>query len=480
MMASGLFWIGVVAATVAQPDLRPRPDAAAAKGGAAYDYVSAPEAPFRMPDVPVWRIPPREFAITDYGATTGTVKNTKAFAKAIAACSAAGGGRVVVPRGDWRTGAIHLKSNVALDLREGARVVFTDDPADYLPAVHTNWEGVEAMGYSPLVYAYCCTNVAIVGNGRLAPETRLWRRKWDDRSTARHKAFIATLYDWCSMGVPLERRDITRFDGSHARPHLVQFNRSANILLDGFLVRGSPFWNIHLFHCENVVVRGIDIYARGHNTDGIDIDMTKNVIVENCRFDQGDDAIVIKAARNHDAWRLGRATENVVVRNCTVRNGHVLLGVGSDVSGGVRNVFMHDCRMIGHVQNVFYVKTNERRGGFVENVYMKDCVVDVLGKLVPMSVVGIETDVLYEWRNLPTWDMRVTRIRNICAENIRARRARHLLMVYGDARNPVDGVALKNVTCGEVTAERLVVVNAKNVTMDGTPLSSRPGKAPAR
>ena len=237
--------------------------------GAEYEFVSAPEAPFKMPDVPVWRVPEREFPITDYGAVTGAVKNTEAFAKAIAACSAAGGGRVVVPVGNWRTGAIHLKSNVALDLREGSRIVFTDDPADYLPAVHTNWEGVEAMGYSPLIFAYCCTNVAIVGKGRIAPETKLWRTKWDNRSTPMHKAFIATLYDWCSMGIPLEKRDITRFPGSHARPHLIQINRSANILLEDFLIRGSPFWNIHLFHSENVVVRRVDIYSHGHNTDGI-------------------------------------------------------------------------------------------------------------------------------------------------------------------------------------------------------------------
>ena len=446
---------------------------------AEYDFVSAPEAPFKMPNVPVWRVPAREFPITDYGAVTGAVKNTAAFAKAIAACSSAGGGRVVVPKGDWRTGAIHLKSNVALDLREGSRIVFTDDPADYLPAVHTNWEGVEAMGYSPLIFAYCCTNVAIVGKGRIAPETKLWRTKWDNRSTPMHKAFIATLYDWCSMGVPLEKRDITRFPGSHARPHLIQFNRSANILLEDFLIRGSPFWNIHLFHSENVVVRGIDIYSHGHNTDGIDIDMTKNVIVENCVFDQGDDAVILKAARNHDAWRLGRSTENVVVRHCTVRNGHVLMGAGSDVSGGIRNVLMHDCQMVGNVNNVFFVKTNERRGGFVENIYMKDCSVEMRGKSVPTSVVGIETDVLYEWRNLPTWEVRVTRIRNICAENVRATRARHLLMVHGDARDPVDGVTLKNVTCGETTQEKIVVVNAKNVTMDGKPVPSRPGKAPS-
>ena len=141
---------------------------------------------------------------------------------------------------------------------------------------------------------------------------------------------------------------------------------------------------------------------------------------------------------------------------------------------------MHDCRMAGKVSNVFYVKTNERRGGFVENIYMKDCSVEVRGKSVPESVVGIETDVLYEWRNMPTWDVRATRIRNIRAENVRVTRAKHLLMVYGDARDPVDGVTLDNVTCGWTAGERLVVVNAKNVTLDGKSVPSRPGKAPAR
>ena len=228
------------------------------------------------------------------------------------------------------------------------------------------------------------------------------------------------------MGIPLEKRDITRFPGSHARPHLIQINRSANILLEDFLIRGSPFWNIHLFHSENVVVRRVDIYSHGHNTDGIDIDMTKNVIVENCIFDQGDDAIILKAARNHDAWRLRRSTENVVVRHCTVRNGHVLMGAGSDVSGGIRNVLMHDCQMVGNVNNIFFVKTNERRGGFVENIYMKDCSVEMRGKSVPTSVVGIETDVLYEWRNLPTWEVRVTRIRNIDVGGARDAHPQHL------------------------------------------------------
>ena len=442
------------------------PDAASS---ATPEVVAAPEAPFPMPAIRVWRSPGRDFRLGDYGGD---------FNKAINAAAAAGGGRVVVPAGDWPTGKIHLRSNVELHLDKDAKVVFSDDPKDYLPVVHTSWEGVELLNYSPLVYAYGCTNVAITGGGTFAPKMDLWR-KWFARPPE-HMAFTAALYDWCSRVAPLSERDAVKMPGSNARPHLIQFNRSANINLDGFRIRESPFWTIHLYHSENVVVRNLDVKAHGHNNDGVDVEMTKNVIVENCRFDQGDDAVVIKAGRNQDAWALNRPSENIVVRNCVIADGHVLLGIGSELSGGVRNVYMHDCRMSGDVRGVFFVKTNERRGGFVENIYMKDCSVEMTGKHTPNSAVGAETDVLYQWRNLPTHEVKVTRIRNIVAENVYAGRVNHVLGIWGDKRCPIDGVTLKNVTCGSVAKEPIVVVNAKNVTVDGKAIPSVEGVSPRR
>ena len=451
--------------------------AAAATTVAAAEFVEAPEAPFAMPRIEVWDIPSREFPITEFGAAPG-VKCTDAFRKAVAACAGAGGGRVVVPAGEWLTGAIHLKSNVALDLREGSRVSFTDDPKDYLPAVPTTWEGVECLNYSPLVYAYGCTNVAIVGKGTLAPKMDLWK-KWFTRPPG-HMAFTAALYGWCSTVAPLAERDAVAMKGSNARPHLIQFNRSANILLDGFTIRESPFWTIHLYHSENALVRNLDVSAHGHNNDGVDVEMTRNVIVERCLFDQGDDAVVIKAGRNQDAWALSRPSENIVVRDCNVRDGHVLLGIGSELSGGVRNVYMHDCRMEGDIRNVFYVKTNERRGGTVENIYMKDCTAVSRGRKPPEGVVNVQTDVLYQWRNFPTWEVRPTKIRNLVAENVTCDEARHLLYLCGDAREPIDGVTLKNVKCAKTVAERPVdVMNSRNVTVDGRQVESRQGKAPS-
>ena len=347
--------------------------------------------------------------------------------KEIDAVAAKGGGLVSVPSGEhFCDGPIRLKSNVELHLEAGATIVFSDNPAKYLPAVPTSWEGVECLNYSPLVYAYGCTNVAITGKGTFAPRMKFWR-KWFVRD-AGHRAATRKLYDWCSFNAPLEERDLTKLPESNVRPHLIQFNRCKDVRLDGFRIRESPFWTIHLFLCDGVVARGLDVYAHGHNNDGIDIEMTRNVLVENCRFDQGDDAIVIKSGRNQDAWRLSTPSENIEIRNCTVVNGHVLLGIGSEMSGGVRNVYMHDCTLESEAFRLFYVKTNERRGGFVENIRMER----VKAKNVRFGVMSVETDVLYQWRDFPTHEVRVTPIRNLSMKDVAVEEAERLVHILGD------------------------------------------------
>lgn len=381
----------------------------------------------------------------------------------IDAVAAKGGGRVVVPAGEHLSdGPIRLKSNVELHLEEGARIVFSDDPAKYLPAVPTSWEGVECLNYSPLVYAYGCTNVAITGKGTFAPKMGFWR-KWFNRGEG-HRVATRKLYDWCSFLAPLSDRDLTKLPGSNVRPHLIQFNRCKDVRLEGFRIRESPFWTIHLYLCDGAIVRGLDVYAHGHNNDGIDIEMTRNVLVENCRFDQGDDAIVIKAGRNQDAWRLATPSENIEVRNCTVVNGHVLLGIGSEMSGGVRNVWMHDCVLENEALRLFYVKTNERRGGFVENIRMEN----VKAKKVRYGVMDVETDVLYQWKDFPTREVRVTPIKGLSMRNVEVEEANRFVEIRGDRRMPVDGVTLENVRVGKVRkADR--VENAVNVSVKAPP-----------
>lgn len=321
------------------------------------------------------------------------------------------GGRVVVPAGEWLTGPIHLRSNVCLYLSEGATVRHVDNPDLYLPAVPTSWEGMECYNYSPLIYAYGCENVGIAGPGTVAPYMDLWKT-WFRRPQP-HLDALKSLYEMAAYDVPVEQRRMA-YGENHLRPHLIQFNRCRNVSLQDFKIRESPFWTIHLYHCDGAVARGLDVRAHGHNNDGIDIEMTSNVLVENCVFDQGDDAVVIKSGRNHDAWRLNKPTENVVVRNCKIVKGHVLLGIGSEISGGIRNVYMHNCEATDSVFRLMFVKTNHRRGAFVENIYM-----DSVRAHAMQRVLEIDANVLYQWKDLvQTYKDSVTDIRNICISNV--------------------------------------------------------------
>ena len=345
---------------------------------------------------------------------------------------------MVVPAGEWFTGPIHLKSYVNLFLEEGAVVKFSDNPNDYLPAVMTSWEGLECYNYSPLIYAFECENVGISGKGTLAPVMDTWRT-WFKRPEA-HLNALRQLYSMGSTDVPVEQRQMARGE-NHLRPHLIHFNRCKNILLEDFHIRQSPFWTIHLYLCNSGVVRHLDVQAHGHNNDGIDLEMSRNFLIENCKFDQGDDAVVIKAGRNQDAWRLNTPSENIVVRDCDILNGHTLLGIGSEISGGVRNIYMTRCKAPQNVHRLFFLKTNHRRGGFIENIYLEDIEAGDM-----LRTFEVDTEVLYQWKDLvPTYETRITRIDGIHVKNIHCQSADAIYELKGDARLPIRNVFVENV-----------------------------------
>lgn len=432
-----------------------------------YKTIAISNAPFAMPPLKEWIAPPRQFNLPDYGARPDGSLSTRAFAAAVSAASSSGGGKVVVPPGEWTTGPVRLQSNVELHLSEGATLVFTDDPSHYLPAVPSSWEGVECLGYSPLVYAFNCENVAVTGKGVLAPKMDTWR-KWFERDERCMKA-TETLYWWCTTNAPLASRNVPALEGSRMRPHLIQLNRCTNAVLKDFSIRESPFWTIHLFHSHNVVVRGVDVTAHGHNNDGIDIEMTSNVLVENCRFDQGDDGFVFKSGRNHDAWRLAKPTENVVCRNCTFKFAHSLVGIGSELSAGVRNVWVTRCS-IGSVYNALYVKTNKRRGGFVENIWIDN----IHAGRMRWSVFALATDVLYQWARFPTVEERRTRIRNIHVSDLSADCSDWAFKLHGDPLEPACGIHFKRIRVGSVRKGFSDVRHCRSVTFDQVELGDAP------
>lgn len=418
------------------------------------------EAPFPMPAITLPSFQQRDFPITSFGARPAAEgKSTDAIRSAIEACHKSGGGRVVIPAGDWLTGAVHLKSHVNLHLEKGATLVFSDDPADYLPAVKTSWEGWECFNYSPLVYALECENVAITGKGTLRARMETWK-KWSSRPPA-HMAALKKLYTMGSTGVPVERRQMAEGE-NNLRPHFIQFNRCRRILIEDVRIRQSPFWCVHLLLCESAVVRRVDISALGHNNDGIDPEGTRNLLIEDCRFEQGDDAIAIKSGSNHDGWRLNTPSENIVMRRCTVTAGHQLVAIGSELSGGVRNVYVHDCRFDAKTRpyNLLYIKTNRRRGGFVEHITMEN----IEASATRFGVLGIETDVLYQWRKLvPTYEERLTPIRHITVREVKLGSSATPFRILGDKDLPVRDVLLENITIGSVKGAKNRYEHARDV-----------------
>jgi polygalacturonase len=418
------------------------------------------KAPFEMPAI---KIPDfskcKEFSIVDFGAVQGNKnKTSEAINKAISKANKAGGGIVVIPEGEWLTKKIHFKSNVNLHLNKGAVLLFSETPDDYLPAVNSTWEGYECYNYSPLIYAYKCKNIAITGEGELKAKMDIWK-EWFARPKA-HMESLKRLYFLASYNKPMKERQMVN-DSAHFRPQFIQFNRCENILMDGITITNSPFWTIHPFLSKDVVLRNLKVYAHGHNNDGVDPEMSQNVLIENCIFDQGDDAIAIKSGSNQDAWRLNTPSKNIVMRNCTVKNGHQLVAIGSELSGGIENVFIDNCTVVdgAKLNHLLFIKTNERRGGYVNNIYMSNI---VSGK-IDAGILGIDTDVLYQWRDLvPTIERRLTPIKNVYLDNIKATNVKFISKISGQKELPVENIFLKNVTADVVQGDQNIHENVLN------------------
>ncbi len=410
------------------------------------------EAPFEMPAINVPDFSKtKALNIRDFGAVAGDMeKISLAIERAIETANKAGGGRVIIPDGEWLTKKIHLKSNVNLHLEKGAVLLFSDNPADYLPAVHTSHEGLECYNYSPLVYAYKCKNVAITGEGELKAKMDTWRR-WFSRPQP-YMESMKRLYYLAAYESPVSMRQMAN-DSANLRPHFIQFNRCENVLLDGVKITNSPFWVIHPYLCRDVIIRNVKVFADGHNNDGVDPEMTQNLLIENCIFDVGDDAIAIKSGRNRDSWRLNTPSKNIVIRNCTVINGHNLLALGSELSSGIENVFMDNCHVVDgamakayppgtELLHLLYIKSNERRGGYVHNIHVSN----ITSGKINSSILGINTNVFYKWRTLVnTVERKLTPIGNIYLENVKATSVRFISSIHGFEELPVENVHLKNV-----------------------------------
>jgi len=416
--------------------------------------------------------PARDFSITDFGAVRdGSTDATGALKVAIEACHKAGGGRVIVPPGEYLTGPIHLLSNVDLHISAGATLRFSTDPSRYLPVVFTRWEGVELMNYSPLIYAFEQQNVAVTGSGTLDGQgdaTHWW--PWKAQTGAEsQKPDRERLFRQAEEGVPPSQRIYGA--GHFFRPPFVQMYRCANVLIEGVTIRNSPFWVIHPVLSSNVIVRGVSVISLGPNNDGCDPESSKDVLIEDTLFDTGDDCIAIKAGRNADGRRLAAPSERIVIRSCRMRAGHGGVTVGSEVTGGVRDVFAERNTMSSpELNRGLRIKTNAARGGVVENVFMRDTEIGEVGS-------AIDIDMLYSPADEDPSHQFNPVIRNVRVERLTVNKAALALSVVGLESSPVGGLVIRDSVFKNVSrGSRLI--NAGSVLLENVTLDLAPAPRP--
>ncbi|WP_321480183.1 family 43 glycosylhydrolase [uncultured Bacteroides sp.] len=286
--------------------------------------------------------------------------------QAIDSCSESGGGRVVLAKGIYRlNGNLILKSNVDLHLQEGACLLFSGKADDFLPEVLTRWEGTELYGHSPMIYAYHANNIAITGKGIIDAQGGIEFAAWAEKEIPDRDR----LRGMSEKRVPIRERVFGK--GTILRPSCIQLFGCSRILIEGVTIKNSPFWTIHPVYCDNVIVRGVTIDSHYPNNDGCDPESTSNVLIEDCTFRTGDDAIAIKSGRDADGRNVGRASENIAIRNCRFYSECNGLCIGSEMSGGVENVYMDNIQ-IGTVKNALYFKSNRDRGGYIRNVQVSN------------------------------------------------------------------------------------------------------------
>lgn len=407
--------------------------------------------------------PARLFDVAHYGALAdGKSDSTAALAAAIAACQAGGGGRVIISQGTVLTGAIHLKSNVELHIAKGATLKFFTDPHKYLPLVYTRYEGTECMNYSSLIYAFEQENIAITGEGTLdgsASEENWWN--WKTKDPASEGAQSGTkLVALAEKGVAVDQRIFG--PAGKLRPNFIQFYRCKNILVENVQILRSPMWEIHPVLSSNITIRGVKISTHGPNNDGCDPECCRDVLIENCLFDTGDDCIAIKSGKNNDGRRVNQPSENLVIRNCKMIDGHGGVVMGSEITGGCRNVFIENCTMdSAHLDRALRFKSNAQRGGVVENIFMRNVQVGEVAE----AILTVD----FQYDTGPVGDYRPV-LRNVHIENVTSRSSPRVAWIGGIPQGTIDEIYFSHCTfnglCGTEMTEYAGKIVFDHVTLE--------------
>lgn len=418
------------------------------------------------------KIAERQFLITSFGAkTTATAaQNQKAINKVISLVSKKGGGKVIIPKGTWNTGAIELKSHVNLVLEEGATLHFAFEPKLY-PQVRTSWEGLACWNYSPCIYAYKATDIAITGKGTIdggGNNDTFWQ--WNGSPRFGYKEGVtkesqklgsrSKLLKMAEDGVPFDERKFGM--GYGLRPQLVNMVHCERILIKDVKMINSPFWVIHPLLSKNITVDGVYVWNEGPNGDGCDPEACENVLIQNCVFHTGDDCIAIKSGRNNDGRLWNQPSKNIIIRNCKMEDGHGGVVIGSEISGGCENVYAENCVMDSpHLERILRIKTNNCRGGQVQNINMRNVVVGQCKE----AVVKINLD--YERKEICYRGFEPI-VNNVNVENVTCQKSDYGVLIIGrDSLENVYDINIKNCKFDGVVKEPVKITGkTRNVKFD--------------
>ena len=453
---------------------------------------AAPLTPWEQADSIVNAIrrtsfPDRTYRITDFGALAMTPDRPVQLAHdainlAIVTCSQAGGGTVVIPDSTYLTGPITMLSNVNLHLEDGAVLKFSTDYNLYYPAVLTRWEGIDCYNAHPLIYAYGAQNIALTGKGTLDAQgsnENWWamcgaaKYGWVPGKIAQKNGARAQLLKWGESKTPVYQRVFGPLDGM--RPQFVNFYRCNTVLIEDVTLLNSPFWVLHPLMTDDLIVRGVTINNDGPNGDGCDPESCNRVLIEGCTFNTGDDCIAIKSGRNEDGRKWGIPSQNIVVRKCHMANGHGGIVIGSEISGGYRNLYCEDCTMDSpNLDRVVRIKTSSCRGGVIENVYVRNIEVGQCREAVLRINLDYEAKEACQRGFIPT-------VRNVQLENVNCKKSQYGVLFIGleDQSNIYD-IQVKNSRFDGVTKNgNSLKGKFHNVTFDNMLINGTACPSPA-
>lgn len=395
--------------------------------------------------------PQFEVNVKNLGAKGDSTTNNKPFFdKAMASCRKNNGGTITVPKGTYLlNGPIHFVSNVELKLEKGAKIKFSDNPQHYLPLVLTSWEGTMLYNYSPMIYAYNCNNIGITGEGTVDGEGHKTWNAFKAKETEGKKRSREMNHN----NVPVTDRKFG--EGYYLRPQLIQFFNCSKILIENIKIEDSPFWCLHLLKSKNITVRGLAYQSHNYNNDGIDPEYSENVLIENITFDNADDNIAIKSGRDHEG-RANSATpsQNIVIRNCKFKGLHGVV-LGSEMSAGIQNIYVENCKTTGYLKRGIYLKTNADRGGFIKNIFVRNIQLDEVE-----DCLYITSNYHGEGKGFPS------NISNVFFSDITCNKASQAgIVIQGYPELKIKNIYLNNIT---ITSAKNAIsnTNAENVVLN--------------